>query len=39
VEAALARRVPGAIAQGLLVDFADSPGLRCRTLRWWQRWS
>jgi hypothetical protein len=38
VDAALAPRLPGALAHGIVLDFGDSPSLRCRPLRWWQRW-
>jgi hypothetical protein len=39
VAQALAPRLPVAIARGLVLDFADAPGLRVRAPRWWQRWS
>jgi hypothetical protein len=35
---ALAPRIPGAIEDGLVLDFADAHGLRIRATRWWQRW-
>ncbi len=39
LERALVARVPGAIADGLMLDFEDAPRLRCRPPRWWHRWS
>lgn len=39
VEAALAARMPAALAPGLVLDFADAPRLRCRAPSWWRRWA
>jgi hypothetical protein len=38
LQPALDGRLPGAPRDGLVLDFADAPGLDVRPLRWWQRW-
>jgi hypothetical protein len=39
VDAALATRLRALPPEGLVLDFADSPRLRCRPAPWWRRWA